>query len=117
MRKIFHLANCSTCQRIIKELDLENHNFEFQNIKEQNVNEQELDVMKEVAGSYESLFSRRAMKFRSMGLGEKELSEEDYRALILEEYTFLKRPVIWIDGELFVGSAKNNIAKAKEQLG
>lgn len=117
MRKIFHLATCSTCQRIIKELDLENHNFEFQNIKEINVSAKELDDMQEVTGSYESLFSRRAMKFRSMGLAEKELSEQDYRALILEEYTFLKRPVMWIDGELFVGSVKKNIAKAKEKLG
>ena len=113
MRKIFHLATCSTCQRIIKELDLESHNFEFQNIKENNVNGQELDSMKEVAGSYESLFSRRAMKFRSMGLAEKQLSEQDYRSLILEEYTFLKRPVIWIDGELFVGSAKNKHRESK----
>lgn len=117
MRKIFHLATCSTCQRIIKELNLEQHNFEFQNIKEKNVSADELDAMKAQVGSYEALFSRRAMKFRSMGLAEKELTEDDYRSLILEEYTFLKRPVIWIDGELYVGSVKKNIAKAKEQLG
>jgi arsenate reductase len=48
--------------------------------------------MKELAGSYEALFSRRAMKYRSMGLNEMELSEDDYRKYILEEYTFLKRP-------------------------
>ena len=44
-----------------------------------------------IGGSYEALFSRRAMKFRSMGLADKTLTEQDYRQLILDEYTFLKR--------------------------
>jgi len=64
-------------------------------------------------GSYVSLFSRRAQKFKSMGLKDKELSEKEIRSLILEEYTFLKRPVI-IDGDnVFVGNAKSVIDEAK----
>ena len=59
-----------------------------------------------MVGSYEALFSRRSMKFRPMGLHEKQLTEKDYRKLILEEYTFLKRPVIVIDDKVFVGNAK-----------
>ena len=73
--------------------------------------------MKEKVGSYEALFSRRAMKYRSMGLNEKELSEDDYRNLILEEYTFLKRPVVVIDDEVFVGSAKKAVEGAKQKMG
>ena len=73
--------------------------------------------MKKLAGSYESLFSRRSMKYRPMGLHAKEISEKEYRQLILEEYSFLKRPVIFIDDEIFVGNAKKVVAAAKEKLG
>ncbi|MFK7774870.1 MAG: arsenate reductase family protein [Saprospiraceae bacterium] len=116
MRKIYHLSTCSTCQRIIKELGgLEG--FEMQNIKEEKIKAKQIDEMKKMAGSYESLFSRRSMKFRPMGLHEKEISEKEYRQLILEEYSFLKRPVIFIDDEIFVGNAKKVVAAAKEKLG
>ena len=116
MRKIYHLASCSTCQRIIKELGgLEG--FENQNIKEEKIKASQLDEMKKQTDNYESLFSRRAMKFRGMGLHEKTLTEKDYRKLILEEYTFLKRPVIFIDDEIFVGNAKKTVQAAKTKLG
>lgn len=116
MRKIHHLSTCDTCQRIIKELGLKEHGFEFQDIKTANIAASELDAAKEKVGSYEALFSKRAMKFRSMGLNEINLSEADYRKYILEEYTFLKRPFIWIDDQLFVGNAKKTVEAAKAAL-
>ena len=72
--------------------------------------------MKAHAGSYEALFSRRAMKFRSMGLADKTLTEQDYRKLILEEYTFLKRPVFLTDAGVTAGSAKAQVAAARDLL-
>ncbi len=115
MRKIYHLANCTTCQRIIRELGGA-EGFELQNIKEVPISASQLDELKKKTGSYESLFSRRAMKYRALGLHEKKLTEKDYRRLILEEYTFLKRPVILIDKEIFVGNAKSTVAAAKAKL-
>ncbi|MEL6862850.1 MAG: ArsC/Spx/MgsR family protein [Bacteroidota bacterium] len=115
MRKIYHLANCNTCQKIIKQLN-NGEGFELQNIKEDKILAKQLDEMKKMAGSYEALFSRRAMKYRAMGLHEKELTEKDYRKLILEEYTFLKRPVVIIKDQIFVGNAKKVVAAAVAQL-
>ena len=115
MRKVFHLASCSTCQRIIKELGV-GDDFEFQNIKEKNISAKELKMLADQTGSYESLFSRRAMKYRGMGLHEKTLTEKDYKKLILEEYTFLKRPVIIINGEAFIGNTKKVVEAAKNKL-
>ena len=57
------------------------------------------------------------MKFRSMGLAEKNLSEQDYRTLILGEYTFLKRPVFLFDHVVTVGSRKVEVERARELLG
>ena len=72
--------------------------------------------MKAHAGSYEALFSRRAMKFRSMGLADMDLGEADYRRLIIEEYTFLKRPVLLTDDAVFAGSAKASVEGARVAL-
>ena len=116
MNKVHHLSSCNTCQRIIKELDLEARGFELQDIKFENISAEELDMAREKVGSYEALFSKRAMKFRSLGLNEMELAESDYRKYILQEYTFLKRPFIWINDELFVGNAKKTVEAAKAAL-
>ena len=115
MRKIYHLANCNTCQRIIRELN-NGEGFELQNIKTEKMTAEQLAGMAEKAGSYEALFSRRAMKYKSMGLKEQTLTETDYRDLILEEYTFLKRPVIFIEEDIFVGNSKKVVAAAKAML-
>jgi len=114
MRKIFYLKSCSTNQRILKELNLEN--VELQNIKEENIDEKTLDFLKDKVGSYEALFSKKAMKFRSMGLHEKSLSESDYKRYMLEEYTFLKRPFMINNDEVFIGNSKNVVETAKHSF-
>ena len=116
MKKIYHLENCKSCQKVIAALN-NGEGFELQNIKEEKITPEQLEQMKEMAGSFENLFSRRAMKYRSMGLNEMTLNEDDYRKYILEEYTFLKRPVIVIDDEIFVGSAKKAVEGAKAKVG
>ena len=112
---IFYLSTCSTCTRIIKELDVDN-SFHMQDIKFDKITENQVDELAGLAGSYEALFSRRVMKFRAMGLHEKTLSEKDCRQFILDEYTFLKRPVIVIEGEIFIGNSKATIAAAREKM-
>lgn len=114
MKKIFYLKSCSTNQRILKELNLEG--VELQNIKEENIDAKTLDLLKDKVGSYEALFSKKAMKFRSMGLNEMNLSESDYKKYMLEEYTFLKRPFMINEDEVFIGNGKNVVEAAKESF-
>ena len=104
MKKVYHLSTCSTSQAIIKENKLDKKGFEMQDIKTEKITAAQLDEMKKMAGSYEALFSRRAMKYKSLGLKDMNLGEKDYRKYILEEYTFLKRPVIINEKEIFIGS-------------
>lgn len=103
-RIIYHLGTCSTCQRILKEIP-NLKQFSLREIKGDPITAKELDEMKKLAGSYEALFSRVALKYRSMGLNEMTLSEKDYRKYILQEYTFLKRPVMVVDGRIHIGNA------------
>ena len=114
--KFFTLPTCKTCQRIDADLQPADCGAEIRDIKASGVTAEEVDAMKAHAGSYEALFSRRAMKFRSMGLVDKTLTEKDYRALILEEYTFLKRPVFLTDEGVTAGSAKAEVARARDLI-
>ena len=116
VKKMYQLSNCKTCQRILGELG-DRPELEVTNIKETAITAEELDRMAELAGSYEALFSRRAMKYRSMGLADQDLSEADYRRLILGEYTFLKRPVTIVGDQIFIGSAKAAVQGTREALG
>ena len=115
MRKVYHLSTCSTCKRILKEL-APLDGLVLQDIKTETISESQLDEMKELAGSYEALFSRRSRKYAEFGLAGKELSENEIRSFILQEYTFLKRPVIILDSEIFVGNSKKVVAAALEKL-
>ena len=115
MRKIYHLATCSTCKRILQSLPALETCI-LQDIKTESITPAQLDGMHRLSGSYESLFSRKAMKFRAMGLHEKVLTEADYRNLILQEYTFLKRPVMLIDGNIFIGNQQKIVEEAKVAL-
>ncbi|MDC8005336.1 hypothetical protein POV27_14835 [Aureisphaera galaxeae] len=115
MNKVYHLATCDTCQRILKEWDLP-ETFEQREIKSEGISESELEQMKELAGSYEALFSKRARLYKERGLKDKNLSEDDIKQLILEHYTFLKRPVLINGGEIFVGNSKKVVEAAKASL-
>ena len=115
MRKVFHLSSCNTCQKILKETNASTV-CELQDIKVQNIQAEELDWLASKVGNYEALFSRKALKYRAMGLHEMTLTEGDYRRLILEEYTFLKRPVFIIDDAVFVGNLAKTVKAAKEKF-
>ncbi|MBZ5857852.1 arsenate reductase family protein [Flavihumibacter profundi] len=116
MKKIYHLSTCDTCRKILKEIDATKKKIELQDIKSNPVTPQQLDEMKELAGSYEALFSRKAVKYRTMGLAEKDLTEKDYLQLILSEYTFLKRPVAIAGNQIFIGNTKASIEALKNAL-
>jgi arsenate reductase len=100
----------------MKELGI-GEEFVAQDIKKEPITEAQIEEMQALAGSYEVLFSRVAMKYKAWGLKEKNLTEEDYKRYILEEYTFLKRPVFIIDDQIFIGNSKKNVELVKDAIG
>ena len=114
MKKAYYLSSCSTCDRILKEV--KDHHFQLQDIKFDAITEEQIDQMYQLTNSYEALFSKRARKYKNMGLKYQNLKEEDFRNLILEEYTFLKRPVFIVGYEIFVGNSKKTIDGLKKFL-
>lgn len=115
MKKIYHLKTCSTCVRIIKSLNLPD-DFEFQDIKEQEITVKQLEAMQQLSGSYEALFSKRAKLYKEMGLKDQKLTEKDFKQYILEHYTFLSRPVIMYNGQIFIGNSPKTVEAAKKAI-
>ena len=116
--KIWYLSTCDTCKRIIKELDLKSrNNFEFQNIKKEIILKGDLEeIHNSTELNYEDLFNKRAQKYSKTDLKDSLKFEEDFKEAILSEYTFMKRPIIKINNEFFVGNSKVVVEKAKLKL-
>lgn len=103
MKKIYHLKTCDTCKKILKQIeDLDQ--FELQEIKTSPVTESQLEEMYAHTKSYEAMFNKRAQLYKELGLKDKNLTEKDYKKYLLEHYTFLARPVIYVKDKLFVGN-------------
>lgn len=112
MKKVFYLKTCGTNKKIMSGLDLEG--WELREIKSKPITEKEVDEMKAVAGSYEALFSKKSTQIKLREIDVKRLKEEDYKQLLLEHYTFLKRPVFVSDQEIFIGNDKDNVEKLNQ---
>lgn len=120
--KIYYLASCSTCRKIIKSLP-NTDRLKFHDIRENPITVQELEELHSLSGSYEALFSKKAqlyksldLKNKSLDLKNKALTEDDYKKYLLEHYTFLSRPVILLNGEIFIGNTQPNILKLTKAL-
>jgi arsenate reductase (glutaredoxin) len=107
LRKIYHLSTCDTCRKIIAQLNLEG--VELVNIREQNITKEDLDLMKKQTKSYEALFNKRALKWRDIPDDQKPTKDIEFKKLILNEYTFLKRPAAIIDGKVIAGNDKSSV--------
>ena len=116
MNKIYYLASCDTCRKIIKSLP-KDHDLVFHDIKQNPITVEELEEMYQLSGSYEALFSKKAQLYKSMDLKNKSLTEDDYKKFILEHYTFLSRPVFIINNKIYIGNTQQNMLQVTKALG
>ena len=115
MRVFYYLSTCQTCKRIIKDLDL-NDSIQKIDIKKTPINKDQLNYLYKIEGCYKNLINKRAQLFNTNGLRNKVLEENDYKKLLLEHYTFLKRPVLAYDNNLFIGNSSKVTIEMKKFL-
>ncbi|MEN8838876.1 MAG: ArsC/Spx/MgsR family protein [Flavobacteriales bacterium] len=114
MKKAYYLSTCDTCKRILKELNL-SEDWNLQDIKTEKITLEQLEEMRSMTDSYDSLLNKRARKLSEFK--GQELSEEKLKSMILEEYTFLKRPVFIFENEIFIGNSNKTVESLKNKLG
>jgi len=88
----------------------------FHDIKQNPITQKELEEMQQLSGSYEALFSKKAILYKTMDLKNKVLTEDDFKNLILEHYTFLSRPVFIIDNKIYIGNSQQNMLQVMKQF-
>lgn len=115
MNKIYYLASCDTCRKIIKSLP-NTDRLVFQDIRQDPITPEQLEEMYQLSGSYEALFSKKAQLYKSMDLKNKNLTEADFKKYLLEHYTFLSRPVFIINGKIYIGNSQKNILEVTKVL-
>ena len=99
----------------MKTLDLPS-DFILQDIKSEEITATQLDELHKLSGSYEALFSKRAQQYKTLGLKDQNLTEHDFKKYILQHYTFLSRPVIICNDQIFIGNSAKTIEAAKEAI-
>lgn len=115
MKKAYYLKTCGTNKKIMAPLDLST--WELREIKSNPITEDELEEMYRLAGSYQALFSKKSTQIKSREIDVKSLKEEDFKNLILDHYSFLKRPVFVTDKEIFIGNEKSNVEALNQFFG
>ncbi|WP_294221164.1 arsenate reductase family protein [uncultured Chryseobacterium sp.] len=115
MKKVFYLKTCDTCRKILAQFDLTG--WEIREIKKDPVTEDELAEMYAQTKSYEALFSKKSTQIKQRGLDVKTLTENDFKNLLLDHYSFLKRPVFITEDRIFVGNDKKNLEELRAFFG
>jgi arsenate reductase len=114
MDRVYFLSSCTTCQRILRELP--SNNLCQIDVKQQPLLESDVDNLGQLAGSFEALFNKNAILFKTLELRNKTLQEPDYKTYLLQHYTFLRRPVFVIGEQIFIGNKPEVVARIKEIL-
>ena len=114
-RKVYYLSTCDTCKRIMKEVNVDD-SFEKQDIKTEPITEEQVESLYAHTKSYEALINKRARKLKAALETNPVKTDADYKKLLLMDYTFLKRPVFEIDGNIFVGNSPKTVAAVKVAL-
>jgi arsenate reductase (glutaredoxin) len=110
----YYLKSCDTCQKILRSLPQEK--LILINIKDTPLDEKDLEQLKMKAGTYQALFNTKAQLLKSLAPEDKPVNEEDFRKLLLEHYTYLKRPVALIRDQIFIGNAVDTTTNLAEYL-
>ncbi len=109
---LYWLPRCSTCQKAAKYLADQGVAIEvFRDLKSERLSREEIENLAAIIGGTEKLFSRRAIKYRELKLNERDLTEREMAELMMEEYTFIKRPVFVFGGRGTAGFAEKEFQK------
>lgn len=93
--EVYWLPHCTTCQKALTEL--KRHGVRVstrRDLKASPLMRAEIEALARKIGGIKAMFSKRARKYRELGLDKSELSEDEMLQLMCDDYTFIKRPVI-----------------------
>ncbi len=115
MNFILYLSSCSTCKKIIKAMELPEE-LRLIDIKKEPLSKNQLDFLYQNTGSYLALINKRALLFKQRQIDTQQLTEDFAKNLLMDHYSFLKRPVLVYRNKVFIGNTKAVVAEAKKWI-
>lgn len=102
MLKVYGIKNCNKVRDTFKWLEENDVDYEFIDLKKDPLSEGKLDEFVYKVG-LDVLVNKRGMKWRTLGLKDKNLDEDQLFDQLLEHQTMIKRPVLELDDAVLVG--------------
>jgi len=102
MLHIVGIKNCSTITKTLKWLDENEYEYAFRDVKKEPLSDDELSDLVMKVG-LDTLVNRRGMKWRTLELGKREVSDEELLGLLAEHQTMIKRPLVILGEAAMVG--------------
>jgi arsenate reductase len=109
MNTYIYLSTCNTCMRILKELDLPEET-QLQDVKQQPISASQLQELYDITQSYEALINKRSKVYAALKKEGTVFDEALFKKLLLTAYSCLKRPILFWNGQYYIGNAKNTVA-------
>jgi arsenate reductase (glutaredoxin) len=106
---LYWLPHCDTCKKVAAFLQQNDVVVtRFHNLKLEMLNSEQILQLAKMVGGIENLFSRRAIKYRELGLNKREVSADEMLEFMISDYTFIKRPVLVINDSAISGFSEKN---------
>ena len=109
---IYGIKNCDTMKKARAFLDKKGVAYSFHDYKTAGIDRAQLEGWAKKVG-WETLLNRAGTTFRKLPDKQKEgITEKKAIALMLDQPSMIKRPVLDVGGKLLVGFAPDSYAKA-----
>lgn len=110
--KLYWLPHCTTCQKAAEYLKTKGLELAAtHDVKAHPLSRDEVARLAEMVGGPNALFSRRAIKYHTMNLGARQLSDDELLDLMTQEYTFIRRPVLVRGARAMAGFTPQSYAR------
>ncbi len=111
MLTIYGIASCDTCRKARRFLEEKSIEHRFHDVRENGLDIQHLESWAERVG-WEKLLNKRSLTWRKVSDADRSnLTRNGVLALILEQPTLLKRPIIEADDYLAVGFSEERFGE------
>lgn len=97
---------CTTCKGVVKMMEEKGMDFTYREIDKENPTAEEIKEWHEKTGlPLKRFFNTSGMKYRELGLKDKlkDMSEEEQYELLATDGMLVKRPILFLDEEIYVG--------------
>lgn len=102
MIQVYGIKNCNKMRDTFAWLDEKGIDYEFIDVKKEPLTGEELQSFVNQIG-LDVLVNRRGMKYRQLGLKDRNLSDRELFDVLLENQTMIKRPVLVKGQAILVG--------------